>query len=84
MDYDLWRATFGSRTRLAADGNGDGRVDAADYVVWRNAVGPAGPAATNAVPEPGTIVVAVLTMLAAPLVARPFRFSRDPTGRRLP
>jgi hypothetical protein len=26
-------------TGLAADGNGDGIVDAADYVIWRNNVG---------------------------------------------
>lgn len=34
-DYDLWRTTFGSVTELAADGNGDDVVDAADYVFWR-------------------------------------------------
>ena len=32
----LWRSTFGQAgPGLAADGNGNGVVDAADYVVWR-------------------------------------------------
>ena len=35
-DHDVWRATFGSTTDLRADANGDGHVDAADYVVWRD------------------------------------------------
>ena len=34
-DYDVWTANFGSTSNLAADGNGDDVVDAADYVVWR-------------------------------------------------
>ena len=28
--------TFGSTTNAAADGNGNGRVDAADYTIWRD------------------------------------------------
>ena len=34
-DYVVWRADFGSTTKLDADGNDDGVVDAADYVLWR-------------------------------------------------
>jgi hypothetical protein len=33
-DYQTWRAAFGSSSSLP-DGNGDGIVDAADYVIWR-------------------------------------------------
>jgi hypothetical protein len=34
-DYDSWRSAFGSASRLDADGNRDGIVDAADFVMWR-------------------------------------------------
>jgi endonuclease/exonuclease/phosphatase family metal-dependent hydrolase len=50
LDYDTWKAAFGS-TNAAADGNGDGTVDAADYTVWRDHFG-GGLAATTTVPEP--------------------------------
>ncbi|MEN0109607.1 MAG: hypothetical protein AAF805_02680 [Planctomycetota bacterium] len=36
-DYALWASAFGqSGAGLAADGNGDGVIDAADYTVWRD------------------------------------------------
>ncbi len=36
-DYDAWSNDFGlAGDLLLADGNGDGRVDAADYTVWRD------------------------------------------------
>ncbi len=35
-DYLAWKASFGSVDDLRADGNHDGRVNAADYTVWRN------------------------------------------------
>jgi hypothetical protein len=35
-DYDLWSSTFDSTMLLEADGNGNGVIDAADYVIWRN------------------------------------------------
>jgi len=53
-DYAKWRADFGKFVAKGngADGNNNGIVDAADYVVWRNA---AGPALASLVPEPGTL-----------------------------
>ncbi len=32
-DYGVWKQNFGSTSNLFADGNGNGRVDAADYTV---------------------------------------------------
>jgi hypothetical protein len=41
-DYNnLWRRNFGSSV-AAADGNGNGVVDAADYVLWRKMLGTSG------------------------------------------
>lgn len=44
-DYLVWRADFGSITKLDADGNDDGVVDAADYVIWRKNEGLSMPSA---------------------------------------
>jgi hypothetical protein len=74
LDYDTWRAAFGSAS-LAADGNGDGRVDAADYVVWRKALAQSarfntpGTNATAIVPEPG-VLSCITWMLGALLLHR--------------
>jgi hypothetical protein len=38
-DYGVWKANFGS-TNSIANGNGDGKTDAADYVMWRKFFGP--------------------------------------------
>jgi hypothetical protein len=40
-DLDVWRSTFGQSVAIAgsgADGNGNGVIDAADYVTWRTSV----------------------------------------------
>ncbi len=58
-DYAYWRSTFGSSSRLAADGNDDNRVDAADYVRWRMSLASAGLGSGANVPEPGRIVLLV-------------------------
>lgn len=54
-DFEIWTKQFGSVEPSSADGNFDGRVTIADYVVWRNRLGdvllpPPGQAA--AAPEP--------------------------------
>jgi hypothetical protein len=71
-------------TALAGDHNGDGKVDAADYVVWRKnpagfggaqgytdwvnnfgaMLGAGGGAGVGAVPEPSSLALVMLGLLA--------------------
>ncbi len=66
-DYSVWRQLFGS-TSVVADGNGDGTVNLVDYTVWRDNLGAsvnglnANLAAGVSVPEPGTLLLAVLAV----------------------
>jgi phospholipase/lecithinase/hemolysin len=67
-DYDAWSTAYGTAFNayagltpsLGADGNGDGRIDAADYTLWRDLMS----VAPVAVPEPATVwlVVAALAV----------------------
>jgi autotransporter-associated beta strand protein len=66
-DYARWKELYGTG-HPAADGNGDGIVDAVDYTVWRNHATPgagAGGLAGGlhfAVPEPAGAALAVLAL----------------------
>jgi hypothetical protein len=70
-DYYFWQNSFGNHVApfSFADGNGDGFINAADYMVWRDQRGqslPGAAAAVGAVPEPATCVpVALATVLLA-------------------
>jgi hypothetical protein len=67
-DYTIWRNTFGSRTSLAADGDRDNIVDQGDYLVWKNHFGntaAVGAVDSNAIPEPGSIVLITVALAAA-------------------
>lgn len=59
-DYDVWAATLGLDVTAGtgADGNGNGVIDAADYIVWRNAV-TAGSGSFAAVPEPSSALLII-------------------------
>ena len=76
-DYDKWRADVGKWVAKGggADGNGNGIVDTADFIVWRKAmaadVGAA--AALSTVPEPS----AVLTLLVGIWFALAARIRRS-------
>jgi hypothetical protein len=75
-DFDLWKSTFGSTTDLRADGNQDGIVDAADYVVWRKWQSltaespPAAGAAAESVPEPSPLLLVLCEFCAFPIFRR--------------
>jgi hypothetical protein len=62
-DYDIWSKTFGETTGFVADGNDDGVVDAADYVVWRK-YDSSSPIGSAPVPEPHTLLLAVVGLLS--------------------
>ncbi len=64
-DYNTWKQTFGNSITpgSGADGNGDGVVNAADYVIWRNlASGSASGSAVIQVPEPSTGFMILLSI----------------------
>lgn len=54
LDYEAWKAFYGSTTGYFADGNIDGIVDAADYTVWRDNFGLALPASGDGPEEVGS------------------------------
>jgi prepilin-type N-terminal cleavage/methylation domain-containing protein len=71
-DFELWQATMGEvvANGTSADGNGDGHIDVADYVLWRKIFdgngGGSAAAATptlGAVPEPAAAILIIGTML---------------------
>ena len=66
-DFQEWRDVFGETSESAryADGNGDGIVDGADYVILRHAMAVAGSGNTlaiGAVPEPAGLMLAVVAL----------------------
>lgn len=67
-DYHRWTAGFGTTVKTpgdGADGNRNGIIDAADYVVWRRFLGTNSAAdgnTLNSVPEPGTFVLVSLAV----------------------
>jgi len=73
-DFLIWQKGFGTGNNLASgDANNDLAVNDADLTIWKNQFGtdptPA-TAAVGAVPEPTTLALAGLAMVAAGLAAR--------------
>jgi hypothetical protein len=50
----LWRDSLGSTIHLAADADGSGAVDQADYALWVSNYGATSVAIATGVPEPAT------------------------------
>jgi mannan endo-1,4-beta-mannosidase len=66
-DYVVWRKSLGQAlTNLAADGDLNGKIDGADYAIWRSQFGRTanGGAAASSIPEPCTVGLAVVLVLA--------------------
>ena len=81
LDYNRWKADFGSTTKAEADGNGNGIVDGADFLIWQRTLGQGSLPALAAVPEPAALSLACLAALAG-LSRRPRR--RAAARRHLP
>jgi hypothetical protein len=60
QDYVEWRSTYGSQSKLWADGNQNSVVDAADYVIWRKGLTAPATGAATAVPEPPNAAIAII------------------------
>lgn len=73
-DYNQWRSRFGLVGESSTDGNNDGIVNAADYIVWRKAKSLAAPGSgtTASIPEPATITLLGAAILSLSLY-RPCR-----------
>lgn len=74
-DFDKWRGVFGETSEMAryADGNGDGIVDGADYVIFRHAMAVTGSGDTlalSALPEPASLGLVVAGCVGM-LIRRP-------------
>jgi CubicO group peptidase (beta-lactamase class C family) len=68
QDLALWQSEYGKTGWSRADGNRDGRVDAADYTLWRDAAF----SAAVAVPEPSSLLLlAAGTLALTPHKRRP-------------
>jgi hypothetical protein len=70
-DYVIWRKTNGSSTDLRADANGDRIVDVADLNVWQanfgnSLVGSGQLSRAPTIPEPGTLAMILITIVALP------------------
>jgi hypothetical protein len=63
-DYDVWRTNYGatSGAGLAADGNRDGSVNGADYVLWRKGVSAAPSQVAGDYDRNGTVQTADYTL----------------------
>lgn len=64
-DYTVWRDNLTAANEDALNGNGDGMngVDQADYVLWRTNFGNSSEPGSAAIPEPSTLIAAMLLCL---------------------
>ncbi|HVT27503.1 MAG TPA: hypothetical protein VHE81_05735 [Lacipirellulaceae bacterium] len=80
QDYAKWQANFGKFVAQGnnADGNSNGVIDAADYVLWRKAVSAPGSGSAlngSAVPEPMSVVLVLSGLMSLWAIRRTSRRS---------
>ena len=75
-DRTIWVNNFGSNLLLAADGNGNGVVDAGDYTVWRDAYEAAMAPALSAASSPAQSEASAFLSFAAIQEEAPAEASR--------
>ncbi len=64
LDLAVLNSDFGSTLKAEADGNGDGVVDGADFLLWQQNLGASSAlAAVQSIPEPSTFALATLGLL---------------------
>jgi len=72
-DYTVWADSMGQTgADLAADGGGNGVIEQADYDLWKTHFGESIASGSEAdpVPEPGTLLLALLALAFVPLQMR--------------
>ncbi|WP_231931089.1 GH25 family lysozyme [Botrimarina hoheduenensis] len=63
-DYTVWSNNYGQSATNLLNTNGAGEVDASYYTVWRDNLGASLPTTASAVPEPGSLALAMLMGMA--------------------
>lgn len=72
-DLARWREGFGtsgSATHWNGDANGDSIVDGSDLLIWQRNFGASVTPVAGAVPEPGSVLLAMSSLIAAALIRR--------------
>lgn len=82
-DYTVWRTNLGAAegSTLNGNGNNDAIINGSDYDLWKLHFGEHSPGAggiggSSAVPEPDTLLLAVITLLGSLTLQRPNRSTR--------
>ena len=85
LDYDAWAGGFSRRTipNYGADFNGNGWIDAADYVLWRKMPRVSLPRQAAGVPEPATAICAFIAIGGLAIFQRDIRRATSHVGHKV-
>ncbi len=64
LDFLEWQQRSGTTRNVSADGDGDGLVTGLDFLLWQQGQSASGPPALNSVPEPSTLFLLTLGLMA--------------------